>query len=59
MTPLGYHTSKLSLIVLETMWLIVVMGEMFYFLEKFDIANFAEDSTPHNEDENIEFVVKI
>ena len=32
---------------------------MFYFLEEFDIVNFAEDSTPHNADENIEFVVKI
>ena len=41
------------------MWLLVVMREMFYFLEEFDIANFAEDSTPHNADENIEFVVKI
>ena len=39
------------------MWLLVVMCEMFYFLEEFDIANFAEDSTPHNADENIEFVV--
>ena len=32
------------------------MCEMFYFLEEFDIANCAEDSTPHNADENIEFV---
>ena len=41
------------------MWLLEVMCEMFYFLEESDIANFAEDSTPHNADENIEFVVKI
>ena len=56
MAPLGYHSSKLSLIVLKTMWLLVAMCEMFYFLEEFDITNFAEDSTPHNADENIEFV---
>ena len=30
---------------------------MFYFLEDFDIASYAEDSTPHNADKNIEFVV--
>ena len=30
---------------------------MFYFLEDFDIANYADDSTPHNSDKNIELVV--
>ena len=30
---------------------------MFYFLEDFDIANFAGDSTPYTADENIEFVI--
>ena len=30
---------------------------MFYFLEDFDIANYADDSTPYNADKNIEFVV--
>ena len=30
---------------------------MFYFLEDFDIANFADDSNPHNVDKNIEFVI--
>ena len=30
---------------------------MFYFLEDFDIANYAYDSTAYNVDKNIEFVV--
>ena len=30
---------------------------MFYFLEDFDIANYADDSTPYNADKNVEFVV--
>ena len=30
---------------------------MFYFLEDFDIANYADDSTPCNADKNNEFVV--
>ena len=30
---------------------------MFYFLEDFDISNYADDSTPYNADKNIEFVV--
>ena len=29
---------------------------MFYFLEDFDIANYADDSTTYNADKNIEFV---
>ena len=28
---------------------------MFYFLKDFDIANYADDSTPFNVDKNIEF----
>ena len=31
--------------------------DMFYFLKDFDIANYADDSTPFNVDKNIEFVV--
>ena len=30
---------------------------MFYFLEDFDIANCADDSTPYNADKNIEFII--
>ena len=30
---------------------------MFYFLEDFDIANYADDSTPYTADKNIEFIV--
>ena len=30
---------------------------MFYILEDFDIANYADDSTAYNADKNIEFVV--
>ena len=35
----------------------VFICDMFYFLEDFDIANYADDSTPYNAGENIEFVV--
>ena len=30
---------------------------MFYFLEDFDIASYADNSTPNNADKNVEFVV--
>ena len=30
---------------------------MIYFLEDFDMVNYADDSTPYNADKNIEFVV--
>ena len=30
---------------------------MYYFLEDFDIANYADDSTSYNVDKNVEFVV--
>ena len=30
---------------------------MFYFIEDFDIANYADDSTPHNAGKSVEFVV--
>ena len=30
---------------------------MFYFLEDFDIANYADDSAPYDADKNVEFVV--
>ena len=35
----------------------IFICNMFYFLEDFDIANYADDSTPYNADKNIEFVV--
>ena len=35
----------------------VFICDMFYFLEDFDIANYADDSIPCNADKNIEFVV--
>ena len=31
--------------------------DMFYFLEDFDIASYADDSTPYNVDKIIEFIV--
>ena len=31
--------------------------EMFYFLEDFDIPNYADVSTPYNADKHFEFVV--
>ena len=37
----------------------VFICDIFYLLEDFDIANYADDSTPYNADKNIEFVVKI
>ena len=30
---------------------------MFYFLEDYDIVNYADDSTPYNADKNVESVV--
>ena len=30
---------------------------MFYFLEDYDIANYADDSIPYNADKNVESVV--
>ena len=33
------------------------MCDMFCFLEDFDIAHYADDSTPYTADKNIEFVV--
>ena len=35
----------------------IFICDMFYFLEDFDIANYADDSTPYNADKNVEFVV--
>ena len=35
----------------------VFICDMFYFLEDFDIANYADDSTPYNANKNIELVV--
>ena len=35
----------------------VFICNMFYFLEDFDIANYADDSTSYNADKIIEFVV--
>ena len=35
----------------------IFICDMFYFLEDFDIANYAGDSTPYTADKNIEFVV--
>ena len=35
----------------------VFICDMIYFLEDFDIANYADNSTPYNAGENIEFVV--
>ena len=35
----------------------VFICDMFYLLEDFDIPNYADNSTPYNEDKNIEFAV--
>ena len=35
----------------------IFICDMFYFLKYFDIANYADDSTPYTADKNIEFVV--
>ena len=35
----------------------IFICDMFYFLEDFDIANYADDSTPYNADNNVESVV--
>ena len=35
----------------------VFICDIFYLLEDFDIAIYADDSTPYNADKNIEFVV--
>ena len=35
----------------------ICICDMLYFLEDFDIANYADDSTPYTADKNIEFVV--
>ena len=35
----------------------IFICDMFYFLENFDIANDADDSTPYKADKNIEFAV--
>ena len=35
----------------------IFICDMFYFLEDYDIANYADDSTPCNADKNVESVV--
>ena len=35
----------------------IFICDMFYFLEDFDIANYADDSTPYSADKNLEFVI--
>ena len=35
----------------------IFIYNMFYFLEDFDIANYPDDSTPYDADENVESVV--
>ena len=35
----------------------IFIYDMFYFLEDFDIANYADDSTPYNADKIFEFAV--
>ena len=35
----------------------IFICDMFYFLEDYDIANYADDSTPYNVDKNVESVV--
>ena len=34
----------------------IFICDMFYFLEDFDIAKYADDSTPYNADKNVESV---
>ena len=35
----------------------IFICDMFYFLEDFDIVNYADNSTLYNADKNIEFIV--
>ena len=42
--------------ILEPLLFNVFICDMFYFLEYFDIVNYADNSTPYNADKNIEFV---
>ena len=39
--------------ILGTLLFNIFIHDMFYFLEDFDIANYADDSTPYNADKNI------
>ena len=39
--------------ILGTLLFNIFMYDMFYFLEDFDIANYADDSTPYNADKDI------
>ena len=39
--------------ILGTLLFNIFIYDMFYFLEDFDIANYADDSTPYNADKNI------
>ena len=43
--------------ILVPLLLNIFICDMFYFLEDFDIVNYADDSTPYNADKNVESVV--
>ena len=43
--------------ILEPLLFNIFMCDMFYFLEEFDIANYADDTTPYCAGKSAEFVV--
>ena len=43
--------------ILGPLLFIIIICDMFYFLEDFGIANYADNSTSYNADKNVEFVV--
>ena len=49
---MGFHKVQLGPLLLN-----IFICDMFYFLEDFDIANYADGSTSYTADENIVFVV--
>ena len=51
---LEYHKGS----ILGPLLFNIFMCDMFYFLEDFEIANYADDSTPYSGDENCASVIK-
>ena len=43
--------------ILRPLLFSIFICDMFYFLKEFDIANYADDTTPYRADRSAEFVV--